>query len=83
MNTSSERSDKSSGDNLRRFDHNNLTDMAIALNLLENMNMPQFPDSHDMKPGVSESFLKHVEEIAELLENPYAKSLLKQAIKQI
>ena len=33
--------------------------------------------------GDKDLFLKHVEETAALLENPYAKSLLKEAIKQI
>ena len=45
--------------------------------------MPRVQNAHDIEPNISESFLKHVEETAELLENPYAKSLLKQAIKQI
>jgi hypothetical protein len=45
--------------------------------------MYQFHENHEMKPDVSESFLKHMEETTELLENPYSKSLLKKAVKHI
>ena len=45
--------------------------------------MHQLHDSHEMSPDVSESFLRHMEETTELLENPYSKSLLKEAVKQV
>jgi len=80
---SSNQSDDSSRKRFLSFDHDELTDMEITLNLLENMNMPQLQENNEIKTDVSESFLNHVEETAELLENPYAKSLLKQAVKQI
>jgi hypothetical protein len=47
------------------------------------MKMPQSQNTDDVKPDISESFLKHMQETSELLDNTYAKSLLKQAIKQI
>ena len=45
--------------------------------------MNQLVENHEIKPDVSESFLRHVEDTTELLENSYSKSLLKKAIEQI
>ena len=45
--------------------------------------MTQSQNTDDIKPDTTESFLKHMEETSELLDNAYSKSLLKQAIKQI
>jgi hypothetical protein len=57
--------------------------METTLLLLREMKMPVLQNKHETTPEISEMFLKHVEETTELLENPYAKSLLKEAIKQI
>ena len=60
-----------------------MPDMEIALLLLGEMKMPQVLNEKGTKPEITEAFLKHAEKTAELMENPYAKSLLKEAIEQI
>ena len=45
--------------------------------------MPDLRKNQGTDSEISDSFLKHVEETTQLLENPHAKSLVKQAIKQI
>ena len=45
--------------------------------------MPDLQNNQGTEAEISDAFLKHVEETTQLLENPYAKSLVKQAIKQI
>jgi len=57
--------------------------MEIALLLLGEMTIPQVLNEKGAKPEITEAFLKHAEKTAELMENPYAKSLLKEAIEQI
>jgi hypothetical protein len=58
-------------------DGNHLLTQALKMKMSKSQN------TDDIKPDISESFLMHMEETTELLDNTYAKSLLKQAIKQI
>jgi hypothetical protein len=65
------------------FDEDNMTDMEFALLLVEGINLSTNQNDADLIPKLSNSHLMYAADAYNLLKNPYAKKILKEALRNI